>query len=153
MRTDMIQMGDGTVKPLPTQNSMEIAERTFSVGASPVKPAVKLNGSGWVPFDKRILVLPDEAPETVGGLGLLIAPPSMKEQNKFAMQTGTLVAIGQLAWAEAKYDAQRFGLDVTFPKPGDRIRIGKYAGARFDGADGRDYLMMNDEDILGMPDE
>lgn len=109
----------------------------------------KLNGSGWAPFDKRILVLPDPTPEKIGSFFL---PDSVKDQNKFAMQTGTLVAVGQMAWAEAKYDAHRFGLDVKFPRPGDRVRIGKYAGARIDGDDGRDYLMMNDEDILGVPE-
>jgi co-chaperonin GroES (HSP10) len=40
---------------------------------------------------------------------------------------------------------------VAFRAPvvGDRVRIGKYAGDSFDGADGRRYILLNDTDVLG----
>jgi len=115
--------------------------------ATQLKVDRPINGSGLDPADQRVVVLPDETPEKTGG-GLFL-PDQVRDQKKFAMQTATVVAVGPLAYAEGRYDAERFGVAARWPSVGDRVRIGKYAGDSFDGADGRRYTLLNDEDILG----
>lgn len=106
-----------------------------------------MNNSGVQPLDLRVLVKPDAAQEkTAGGI---ILPDAVKDQEKHAVQKGTLVAIGENAWEEA---AARSGA-FRKPVPGDRVMIGKYAGVRLKGVDGEDYVLMNDEDVIGRLEE
>lgn len=114
--------------------------------ATQIKVEPSLNGSGVDPLDHRVIILPDKAPEKVGSLFL---PPSERDKQKYAMQTATVVAVGSMAWAEARHDAERFGMSFRAPEPGDRVRVGKYAGDSFDGADGQTYTLLNDEDVIG----
>ena len=105
-----------------------------------------LNTSGFAPLDLRVLVLPDPVEEKVGAIFL---PDSVKDQNKWAQARGTIIAVGDNAWEEAKARAPRF----TAPRPGDRILYGKYSGQKVTGADGRDYQIMNDEDVIARLEE
>lgn len=113
--------------------------------ATQLKPVEKLNASGFVPIDKRVLVLPDVAPEKVGSL---IMPQSKIERDQYAQCDATLVAVGETAWAEASNEAERFGLSFTAPAPGDRVLIAKYGGTMLEGRDGKQYRIMNDEDVI-----
>lgn len=100
-----------------------------------------LNTSGIIPLDLRVLVLPDPVEEkTSGGI---ILPGSKIDQDKFATVKGTLVAVGENAFTEAKRNPE-----YTAPKPGDRIMIAKYGGVMTPGKDGKDYRIMNDEDVV-----
>ena len=101
-----------------------------------------LNHSGIEPLDLRVLVLPD-AVETKTSGGIILPEPH-KEREKFAMQFGTLIAAGENAWEEAASRSPAF----TKPVPGDRIVISKYAGTMLTGKDGKDYRLMNDEDVV-----
>jgi hypothetical protein len=58
-----------------------------------------VNHSGIQPIDLRVLVLPD--PVEVKTAGGIILPDQHKEREKYAMQHGTLVAVGENAWEEA----------------------------------------------------
>lgn len=103
-----------------------------------------MNTSGIRPLDLRVIVLPDAIEEkTAGGI---ILPDQHKEREKYAQIKGTLVACGVNAWEEAA------GRSLAFikPQPGDRVVIAKYGGITFNGSDGREYRMLNDEDVLGM---
>lgn len=99
------------------------------------------NPSGFIPLDLRVLVLPDPIEEKKGSI---LLPDSVKEANKWAQANGTIIAVGDNAWEEAKARAPAF----RPPAPGDRILYGKYAGQKVTGKDGRDYCIMNDEDII-----
>jgi len=115
--------------------------------ATQLKPAQSLNASGVQPLDLRVIVQPDSVEKiTSGGI---ILPQSKSEQDKYAMQKGTLVAVGENAWEEAASRSASF----RKPVPGDRVMIGKYAGVRITGLDGGDYLLMNDEDVIGRLEE
>jgi co-chaperonin GroES (HSP10) len=105
-----------------------------------------LNGSGLQPLDQRVVVLPDPTPDKIGNV---IIPDQVRDQKKFAMQTVTVVAVGEMAWAEAKHDAAQWGVSFRAPVAGDRVRIGKYSGDSFDGNDGQRYILLNDTDVLG----
>ena len=101
-----------------------------------------MNTSGIQPLDQRVLVLPDPVSDKVGSI---IIPDAQKERDKFAQIKGTLVAIGVNAWEEASRSPQ-----FVRPVPGDRVLISKYGGILLTGDDGKDYRIMNDEDVTGL---
>lgn len=105
------------------------------------------NSSGVTPLDLRVVVRPDPVEtKTKGGI---IIPDEAKEREKYATVKGTLIAAGENAWEEAAARSPHF----TRPQPGDRIMIAKYGGILFKGADGEDYRIMNDEDVIARLEE
>jgi len=89
------------------------------------------------PLHDRILVKRiDEAEVRRGGL---IIPDSAKEKP----QEGKVLAVGQGTVAE---DGKKTPLDV---KAGDRVLFGKYSGSEVT-LDGEEYLIMKEEDVLGI---
>ena len=89
------------------------------------------------PLHDRILVSRiEEGEQKVGGI---IIPDSAKEKP---MQ-GKVVAVGN---GKVKDDGSRIALDV---KAGDHILFGKYSGQEIK-LDGEEYLIMREEEILGV---
>ncbi|MBT8255437.1 MAG: co-chaperone GroES [Bacteroidia bacterium] len=84
------------------------------------------------PLSDRVLVEPQEA-ETKTASGLFI-PDSAKEKP----QQGKVVAVGK-----GKKDH-----DMTV-KVGDKVLYGKYSGSELK-LDGKDYLIMREDDILAI---
>lgn len=95
------------------------------------------NTSGFVPVDLRVLVKPDPVEEKTTG-GILLADTT-KDRQKYAGTTATLIAAGPNAFIE-------WGADNGV-KPGSRVHFAQYSGARLKGADGEDYVVMNDKDL------
>ena len=91
------------------------------------------------PLYDRIVVKRIEEQETVRG-GIII-PDSAKEKP----QEGEVVAVGQGKRLE---DGKLVPLDV---KVGDRILFGKYSGNEI-RLDGEEYLIMREDDVLGVLD-
>lgn len=89
------------------------------------------------PLGDRVLVKPQEAKETKRG-GIII-PDSAKEKP----QEGLIVATGKGKTTE---DGKVLPMDV---KPGDKILYGKYSGSEIK-LDDEDYLIMHQDDILGI---
>ncbi len=104
-----------------------------------------VNTSGIQPFDHRVLLLHDPVQEKVGSI---IMPDQERDKQKFAQTKATVIAMGDMAWGEARYDAQRFGMETKFPEVGSRVLVGRFAGNTYKGADGKDYVLVNDEDVL-----
>ena len=89
------------------------------------------------PLHDRILVQRiDEGEVRRGGL---IIPDSAKEKP----QEGKVLAVGKGTVSE---DGKKTPLDV---KAGDRVLFGKYAGSEVT-LDGREYLIMKEDDVLGI---
>ena len=89
------------------------------------------------PLNDRILVKRvDEEEKTAGGL---IIPDSAKEKP----QKGEIVAAGK---GKASDEGKRIPLEV---KIGDKILFGKYSGTELK-LDGVEYLMMREDDVLGI---
>ena len=89
------------------------------------------------PLHDRILVCRlNEDEKTAGGI---IIPESAKEKP----QRGEVVAVGKGRITE---DGKTMPLDV---KAGDKVLFGKYSGTELK-LDGKEYLMMREEDILGV---
>ena len=89
------------------------------------------------PLHDRIIVERLEE-ETTTAAGIII-PDSAKEKP----QQGKVVAVGK---GKVTEDGKILPLDV---KTGDTVLFGKYAGTDVK-LDGKEYLMMREDDILGV---
>jgi chaperonin GroES len=78
----------------------------------------------------------EEEEKTKGGI---IIPDNAKEKP----QQGEVIAVGS---GKVLEDGKKAPLEV---KKGDRILFGKYAGTEIK-IDGTEYLMMREEDVLGI---
>lgn len=89
------------------------------------------------PLQDRILVQRvEEETKTKGGI---IIPDTAKEKPA----EGKVVAVGNGKLGD---DGKRVALEV---KKGDRILFGKYSGTEVK-IDGEEYLIMREEDVLGV---
>ena len=89
------------------------------------------------PLHDRVLVKRvEEEPTRRGGI---IIPDSAKEKP----QEGKVIAVGKGKVSEA---GKKTPLDV---KAGDRVLFGKYSGSEVK-LDGEEYLIMKEEDVLGI---
>jgi chaperonin GroES len=89
------------------------------------------------PLHDRIIVeRVEEETKTAGGL---IIHDTAKEKP----QQGKVIAVGKGKTTE---DGKQLGMDV---KVGDRILFGKYAGTEIK-IEGKEYLMMREDDVLGV---
>ncbi|MBA3242719.1 MAG: co-chaperone GroES [Acidobacteria bacterium] len=89
------------------------------------------------PLHDRVIVKRIEEGEQVRG-GIII-PDSAKEKP----QEGEVIAVGE---GKRKDDGTRVGLDV---QTGDRVLFGKYGGSEIK-LDGEEYLIMREDEILGV---
>ena len=89
------------------------------------------------PLGDRVLVKAIEKGQEVRG-GLII-PDTAKEKP----QEGEIIAAGKGKVAE---DGKLIPMDV---KPGDKILYGKYSGTEIK-IEGQEYLIMHQDDILGI---
>jgi chaperonin GroES len=86
--------------------------------------------------DRVIVTRIDEGEQKVGGI---IIPDSAKEKP----QQGRVVAVGK---GKIEKDGKVTPLDV---KEGDTVLFGKYSGQEIK-IDGEEYLIMREEEILGV---
>jgi chaperonin GroES len=91
----------------------------------------------FTPLHDRILVRRVEEAETIRG-GIII-PDTAKEKP----QEGEVIAVGK---GKSNDEGKVFPLDV---KAGDRILFGKYSGTEIK-IDGEEYLIMREEEVLGI---
>jgi chaperonin GroES len=89
------------------------------------------------PLHDRVLVQRIEEEETTKG-GIII-PDTAKEKP----QQGKIIAVGKGKMLD---NGSRVDPDV---KEGDKVLFGKYAGTEIK-VDGEDYLIMREDDILGV---
>ncbi len=87
-------------------------------------------------YDKVLVKRVQEEEKTKGGI---IIPDTAKEKP----QEGEVIAVGHGRILE---NGQKVPLEV---KEGDRVIFGKYAGTEIK-IDGEEYLIMREEDILGI---
>jgi chaperonin GroES len=89
------------------------------------------------PLHDRILVKRVEEEEV--RRGGIIVPDTAKEKP----QEGKVIAVGT---GKVTEDGKKLPLDV---KAGDRILFGKYSGSEVE-IDDQEYLIMKEEDVLGI---
>jgi chaperonin GroES len=93
--------------------------------------------STFTPLHDRILVRRLEEGESIRG-GIII-PDSAKEKP----QQGEVISVGK---GKSNDEGKVFPLDV---KAGDTVLFGKYSGTEIK-LDGEDYLIMREEEVLGI---
>ena len=86
--------------------------------------------------DRLIVKRFEEEDRTKGGI---IIPDNAKEKP----QQGEVIAVGS---GKVLEDGKRLALDV---KKGDRVLFGKYSGSEIK-IDGTEYLMIREDEILGI---
>jgi len=99
--------------------------------------SAKNAASSLTPLHDRVVVRRIEEGETVRG-GIII-PDSAKEKP----QEGEVIAVGK---GKSNDEGKVFPLDV---KAGDHVLFGKYSGTEIK-IDGEDFLIMREEEILGI---
>jgi co-chaperonin GroES (HSP10) len=110
------------------------------------KPQRELQADIPKPLLWRVLIQPYEPPRSTQG-GILLAGETI-ENTRLLTVVGKVVAMGSLAF-KAK---TRSGLDLTEeanqPKVGDWVLYGTYAGQRIKMKDGRQFVVLNDDEIV-----
>ena len=98
------------------------------------------NTSGIHPKGHRVLILPD-AVEEVTQSGIILSVGENRDRERLAQLKGTIVEVGDSAW-----------LDQPSPwaKVGDHVIFGKYSGLIYDGADEKEYRIINDLDVVAL---
>lgn len=100
---------------------------------------IRINQSGIIPTGGHLLVLPDKVEEmTAGGI---IMPQETRDKEQQAATVGTLVDIGESAWADLDDGSPWAGI-------GDKVSYARYAGISMLGQDGESYVLINDNDVL-----
>jgi chaperonin GroES len=90
------------------------------------------------PLQDRLIVECVEEETTTAG-GIIIPDSASKEKP----QEGVVIAAGK---GKVTAEGKVLGMDV---KVGDKVLFGKYAGSEIK-VDGKAYLMMREDDILGV---
>ena len=111
--------------------------RSVTVGGTDIMAQVKRTTPTLQPLHDRVLVKRVEKEQTRRG-GIII-PDSAKEKP----QEGKVIAVGKGKMSET---GKKTPLDV---KAGDRVLFGKYSGSEVK-LDGEEYLIMKEEDVLGI---
>lgn len=117
------------------------------------------NESGIYPSGNRVLIYQDQIEDKMKNELIELLPDTI-EANQSANASGVLVAVGPDAWShitEKVYrsidgtmrlaEVRKRGYSEPFAKVGDRISFAKWAGQKYDGKDGKRYLVVNDEDV------
>jgi len=97
------------------------------------------------PVEFKILVKMDRAEHQVGNIFL---PDQTRERHQYAIQKGTVVALGGGAFTESGFTQE----EIEQIQPGCRVMVNKYAGAELT-IDREMHRVMNDKDIIGILEE
>ena len=103
------------------------------------------NTSGIMPTEYKVMILPKEVEEVTKG-GIILATQTTQSE-KYATIEGTIVAKSPLAFTYAK-DEEWAAANAVPPAVGQRVIFAKYAGVRHKAKDGKEYLLVNDKDVV-----
>ena len=101
-----------------------------------------------IPLNWKVLVQPNQVKKkTAGGIHL----PTISQNNEeYLTAHGTVCALGDLAYRDR--DTGKRWRSEIFPKVGDRVTYGKYAGQKI-VVKGVKFLLLNDDEITSiLPD-
>lgn len=102
---------------------------------------------GLRPIGYNVLVALDVTEDvTVGGI---IIPTKHKERQDGAAEKGLIVAVSDMAFTGGDWASIPEG---NAPKVGNVVQFQRYAGAEFEGEDGKKYRIIADTDLKGVFD-
>lgn len=104
------------------------------------------NASGIYPIRDLVLILPEQEVEHKDTI--IIIPESIKQNERSAQVFGTLVAVGDVAFS---YEDKNYGSKIREKMvPGTRVMFAKYHGIVVQGEDGKDYRLLQDDDVAAI---
>lgn len=101
------------------------------------------NPSGIQPIEHKVLIDPIPVEAKIGNIFI---PDESKEREGYAQMKGRIVAASKFAFDYAEYGEDK-------PQPGDLVLFAKYAGVIVRGSDGKEYRLVNDQDIAAIIEE
>ncbi len=114
---------------------------------------------GIYPTGNKVLVKPDDIEEVTEG-GIVI-PKEVTDKHQLSVCFGVVVGLGADCYQHTTHiterlidghwkavERTRIGYSEDFAQVGDRIAFSIYVGRSFTGLDGKDYKLINDEDII-----
>lgn len=96
----------------------------------------------------RILVEPYKPPETTEG-GIILSEDVIKTSTMLST-IGRIIDMGDLAFREKTKSGLALNEDGNLPEEGDWILFSSQAGRRVYLRDGREFVILNDDEILGV---
>jgi chaperonin GroES len=99
------------------------------------------HGIGCIEY--KVLVRPIKADEKSKG-GILLPDQTIEKDQNAAME-GTICGLSPFA-----FTYEEWPLGARKPRVGDRVVFARYSGINQRGADGVDYRIMNDKDIVAV---
>jgi chaperonin GroES len=100
------------------------------------------NTSGIHPKGHRVLILPDPV-EEVTQSGIILSVGENRDRERLAQLKGTIVELGNTAWSDQP---------SPWGEVGDHVIFGKYSGLIYQGADDKEYRIINDLDVVALVD-
>jgi co-chaperonin GroES (HSP10) len=79
-------------------------------------------------------------------IGSIHMPDSFRDKEKLVGVKGRIVSISPAAFDHADFRGEA-------PGPGDVVQFARLAGVMTTGADGRDYRILQDKDVLAIVEE
>ena len=140
---------DFDTKAVIARSRQIMAQRAASFDVGMYAPAPCPNPSGYQPVERKVLIEPKPVEDKIGSI---ILPDSEKDKQEFAQMEGVIIAASPLAFdyaTPAEYEA----VNAVKPKAGDRVLYAKYAGFTVKGKDGKEYRVINDQDICATVSE
>ena len=101
------------------------------------------NNSGINVRGHHVLILPDEIEETTSS-GIIVKTGSYGDREQMAQMEGTIVSVGNTAWADQI---------EPWAEVGERVIFAKYAGKTYTGKDKVEYRIVADLDIVATLDK
>lgn len=96
---------------------------------------------GLTPLEYKVIVYPypteEEFESSIEGL---VKPETTEKKDRMEQTRGVLVDFTDMAFGDWRCE---------LPKRGQEIEFSKLAGQFFDGLDGKEYKLMNDQDLVG----
>lgn len=142
--TFSLPKGEATPLALPEKKRRGRSRKDKAVAKSITNP------SGIHPTEFKVVILPDEAEDTITFANghKLYKPTDTVDKEKHASQSGTIIAVSPLAF---RYEIWPEGSEP--PQVGQKALFAKYAGIAREGKDGKEYRIMNDKDLVAVLDE
>ena len=112
-----------------------------------ISKTVALNMSGIDPIEYKVLVRPVEVSKEIelkGGFKL-IRPDELHEREQHAAMEGKILAVSPFAFTYEEWPE-----GARKPQVGDTAVFARYGGTLVKGADGIDYRLLNDKDIMAL---
>ncbi len=106
-----------------------------------------IDTSGLVPVEYKVIVRPVKVESTIELKGghKLYRPDELQEREQHAAMEGVIASVSPFAFSYEEWPKE-----MRKPAPGDTVVFARYAGLLVKGADGCDYRVMNDKDVMAV---